>query len=149
MSPDPAFLRRLAAVDLRSPSRSAEISSEAKSALNSLVHELRRTDSLIRVIGHADATGRAFKNDAFSQKRADAVRELLVKAGNPSRRITAHGEGDRMPIADNTTPGERAANRRVVIELVATDDHLSRVLSWFSVAPLILSRPIETSEDGA
>jgi len=27
-----------------------------------------------------------------------------------------------MPIAENTTPEGRAANRRVVIELVATDD---------------------------
>jgi outer membrane protein OmpA-like peptidoglycan-associated protein len=120
--PDPALLRHLAALDLRFPSRSAEISSDARSALNSLVQELRRTDSPIRVIGHADATGRASKNDAISQQRADAVRDLLVQAGIRSSRITAIGEGDRMPIADNTTPEGRAANRRVVIELGATDD---------------------------
>jgi outer membrane protein OmpA-like peptidoglycan-associated protein len=54
--------------------------------------------------------------------RADAMQELLVEAGIPPRRITALGEGDRMPIADNTTPEGRAANRRVVIELVPTDD---------------------------
>jgi outer membrane protein OmpA-like peptidoglycan-associated protein len=54
--------------------------------------------------------------------RADAVQELLVEAGIPPRRITSLGEGDRMPIADNTTPEGRAANRRVVFELVATDD---------------------------
>ena len=57
--------------------------------------------------------------------RADAVQELLVEAGIPPQRITALGEGDRMPIADNTTPEGRAANRRVVIELVATDDRRS------------------------
>ena len=50
------------------------------------------------VIVHADATGRASKNGAISQKRADAVQELLVEAGIPPRRITALGEGDRMPI---------------------------------------------------
>jgi len=122
VSPDPALLRRLAALDLRFSSRSAEISSDARSALNNLIQELRRTDSPIMVIGHADATGRASKNDAISQKRADAVQELLVKAGIRSARITALGEGDRMPIADNTTPEGRAANRRVVIELVATGD---------------------------
>jgi outer membrane protein OmpA-like peptidoglycan-associated protein len=122
VSPDPALLRRLAALDLRFASRSAEISSDARSALNSLVQELRRTDLPIRVIGHADATGRASKNGAISQERADAVRELLVRAGIPSPRITALGEGDRMPIANNTTPEGRAANRRVVIELVATGD---------------------------
>ena len=59
------------------------------------------------VIGHADATGRASKNGAISQKRADAVQELLVEAGIPPRRITSLGEGDRMPIADNTTPEGR------------------------------------------
>jgi len=41
-----------------------------------------------------------------------------VKAGIPSRRIIALGEGDRMPIADNSTREGRAANRRVMIELV-------------------------------
>jgi outer membrane protein OmpA-like peptidoglycan-associated protein len=122
VSPDPALLRRLAALDLRFASRSAEISSDARSALNSLVQELRRTDLPIRVIGHADATGPASKNGAISRERADAVRQLLVMAGIPSPRITALGGGDRMPIADNTTPEGRAANRRVVIELVATDD---------------------------
>jgi outer membrane protein OmpA-like peptidoglycan-associated protein len=122
VSPDPIFLRRIAALELRFPSRSAEISSETRSALNSLVQELRRSESPIMVIGHADATGRASKNGAISQKRADTVRELLVEAGISPRRITALGEGDRMPIADNTTPEGRAANRRVVIELAATDD---------------------------
>jgi outer membrane protein OmpA-like peptidoglycan-associated protein len=122
VSPDPALLHRLAALDLRFSSRSAEISSDARSALTSLVQELGYTDSPIMVIGHADATGRASKNDVISQKRADAVRELLVKTGIPSSRITALGEGDRMPIANNTTPEGRAANRRVVIELVATGD---------------------------
>jgi outer membrane protein OmpA-like peptidoglycan-associated protein len=122
VSPDPALVHRLAALDLRFPSRSAEISSDARSVLNNLVQDLRRTDSPIMVIGHADATGRAAKNDAISQKRADAVRQLLVLAGIPSPRITALGEGDRMPIADNATPEGRAANRRVVIELGAIDD---------------------------
>jgi outer membrane protein OmpA-like peptidoglycan-associated protein len=122
VSPDPIFLRRIAALELRFPSHSAEISSETRSALNSLVQELRRSESPIMVIGHADATGRASKNGAISQKRADAVQELLVEAGISPRRITALGEGDRMPIADNTTPEGRAANRRVVIELAATDD---------------------------
>jgi outer membrane protein OmpA-like peptidoglycan-associated protein len=118
VSPDPALLRRLAALDLRFRSRSAEIATEPRAALTSLVQELRRTDSLIILIGHADKTGRASKNDAISQARADAVRELLVKAGIPSRRIIALGEGDRMPIADNSTREGRAANRRVMIELV-------------------------------
>jgi outer membrane protein OmpA-like peptidoglycan-associated protein len=122
VSPDPALLLRLAALDVSFSSRSAEISSGARFALTGLVQELGHTDSPIMVIGHADATGRASKNGAISQQRADAVRELLVKAGIPSSRITALGEGDRMPIANNTTPEGRAANRRVVIELVATGD---------------------------
>ena len=88
VSPDPALLHRLAALDLRFSSRSAEISSDTRSALNSLVPDLRRTDSPIMIIGHADATGRAAKNDAISQQRADAVRQLLVLASIRSPRIT-------------------------------------------------------------
>jgi OmpA-OmpF porin, OOP family len=122
VSPDPPLLRRVAALELHFPSRSAEVSSDAHAALIGLVQDLRRTDSLVIVIGHADATGRAAKNDPISQKRADAVRELLVKTGIPAQRITALGEGDRMPIADNRTAEGRAANRRVVIEVGATGD---------------------------
>jgi outer membrane protein OmpA-like peptidoglycan-associated protein len=120
VSPDPAFLRKVAALELRFPSRSAEISQDARMALIGLASDLRRADSSIIVTGHADATGRAVKNDAISQERADAVRELLVKTGIPGPRVRALGEGDRMPTADNGTAEGRAANRRVVIEIVAT-----------------------------
>ncbi len=121
VSTDPALVRRIAAHDLRFAADSAELSPDASYALNGIVQELRRIDAPIVVVGHADATGRAARNGELSQWRADTVRFALIKSGIAPQRITALGEGDRMPVADNATEPGRAANRRVTIALGAID----------------------------
>lgn len=122
VSPDPALLRRIEGLPLRFDSRSADVPSDTRTILGGLVQELGRTDSRIVLIGHADSTGRTAGNAAISQRRADAVKELLVNGGVSPHRITAIGAGDRMPVADNGTPEGRAANRAVVVELVTSGD---------------------------
>ncbi len=61
------------------------------------------------VEGHTDSDGEAKYNQWLSERRADAVRTLLVdKYGvNPSQ-ITAVGRGEEMPVADNNTAEGRA-----------------------------------------
>ena len=65
--------------------------------------------------GHTDNTGSAAYNKSLSQKRADAVRQVLISSFNvdPSR-VSAVGYGEERPIADNNTAAGRQANRRVV-----------------------------------
>jgi outer membrane protein OmpA-like peptidoglycan-associated protein len=75
----------------------------------------------VQVIGHTDSQGEADANQALSQRRADAVKAGLVDAGLASNRVIAQGRGEAAPIADNTTPGGRAKNRRV--EIVISDNH--------------------------
>jgi OOP family OmpA-OmpF porin len=54
----------------------------------------------------------------LSQRRADAVRALLVKTFQVSEgRITARGYGSARPVADNATQEGRQRNRRVVVTL--------------------------------
>ncbi|HVF63662.1 MAG TPA: OmpA family protein [Casimicrobiaceae bacterium] len=48
-------------------------------------------------------------------KRAEAVRNALVKSGVPDYRIVTRSLGARVPISDNGTREGRAANRRVEI----------------------------------
>lgn len=72
-------------------------------------------DSTIQVIGHTDNTGTAAYNFDLSQRRAVAVRDLLLTAGVPSGRLSAAGAGEDRPVATNLTASGRAENRRVEI----------------------------------
>ncbi len=69
----------------------------------------------IRIEAHTDSQGADAANLALSQKRADAVRSVLVAAGVPAARIQAVGKGEAKPVADNATAAGRARNRRVEI----------------------------------
>lgn len=69
------------------------------------------------VIGHTDNVGTEEENNALSQKRAEEVKNLLVKYGIDEVRLHAQGRGENEPIADNATPEGRAKNRRTEIHL--------------------------------
>jgi OmpA-OmpF porin, OOP family len=67
----------------------------------------------VRIEGHTDSQGKAEKNKTLSQKRAEAVREWLIKKGVDGDRMVAVGYGPEKPIADNRTNKGREQNRRV------------------------------------
>ncbi len=68
---------------------------------------------IIEVQGHTDNVGNYQQNLILSEKRAQAVRDYLVKKGVDANKITAHGYGSDRPIAGNETKEGRAQNRRV------------------------------------
>ena len=74
----------------------------------------------IVVQGYTDSVGSAADNDALSLRRAQSVRDYLVKRGVPSEKATAEGKGASNPVADNKTADGRAENRRV--EIVVTPE---------------------------
>lgn len=65
----------------------------------------------VRIDSHADIRGTSAYNQALSQRRADAAKDVLVGNGVSSSRIdiVAHGEND--PIAHGTTAEDLAQNR--------------------------------------
>ena len=69
--------------------------------------------------GHTDSVGTDAYNQALSVRRADSVRNWLVKCGIPASRLTAKGFGESQPVASNDTAEGRAQNRRT--ELVVTN----------------------------
>ena len=66
------------------------------------------------VEGHTDSVGPDAYNQKLSERRANAVRQVLVdQYGVESGRVNSVGYGESRPIADNATAEGRALNRRV------------------------------------
>lgn len=69
--------------------------------------------------GHTDDRGNNQYNQALSQRRVDAVKQLLIDRYEiNTSRLTATGFGEDKPIADNTSLSGREQNRRVVARVV-------------------------------
>jgi outer membrane protein OmpA-like peptidoglycan-associated protein len=75
------------------------------------------SDDRVRIEGHTDAIGDAKHNQALSERRAGAVKTVLVSRGVQERQIEVHGYGESKPVADNATPEGRAKNRRVELHI--------------------------------
>jgi outer membrane protein OmpA-like peptidoglycan-associated protein len=89
--------------------------------LGDLARNLQRyPNTTVQVIGHTDNTGSAAYNQDLSQRRANAVANVLVSSGVSSGRIAAIGRGEDQPVASNLTPDGRAQNRRVDIVIRPT-----------------------------
>ncbi|MCB1662243.1 MAG: OmpA family protein [Pseudomonadales bacterium] len=65
--------------------------------------------------GHTDSTGDDDYNQGLSERRANAVRQVLIdQHGVDASRIKAVGYGESQPRADNDTKDGRQQNRRVM-----------------------------------
>ena len=70
-----------------------------------------------RILGHTDNVGDSLHNERLSERRAMAVRNLLVQLGVESSRIDYEGFGQRKPKTSNATLEGRLMNRRVEVRL--------------------------------
>ena len=69
--------------------------------------------TVIEIAGYTDNIGDPQANVALSQKRAEAVRDALIKAGANPDMLVAKGYGSANPIASNDSAEGRFYNRRV------------------------------------
>jgi outer membrane protein OmpA-like peptidoglycan-associated protein/opacity protein-like surface antigen len=81
-------------------------------------HLKANPDIRVEVQGFTDSTGPAEANRELSQRRAMAVRDVLIQLGVAPSRLTAVGYGEAQPIADNDTAEGRARNRRVQLKRI-------------------------------
>ncbi|MDR2099911.1 MAG: OmpA family protein [Campylobacteraceae bacterium] len=73
----------------------------------------------VKTEGHTDAVGSKWYNLKLSQKRANVVKNELIKSGISPNQIDTDGYGLQQPIKTNATEEGRAANRRVEILFAA------------------------------
>ncbi len=83
-------------------------------------------DYTISVNGHTDDVGSDAYNQTLSERRAQAVRDYLVKAGLPAQILTVQSHGKSLPLVRGTSEAARAKNRRVELGLVNTQIRYGR-----------------------
>lgn len=87
--------------------------------LTKLAERLKQTEETVVITGHTDNVDTDAFNMRLGQKRADFVRDLLVRRGAEPTRITTRSEGESNPAATNDTAAGRQINRRAVVKLMA------------------------------
>ena len=85
-------------------------------SVSKVMTEFNKT--VVEVAGHTDSDGSADYNMSLSQRRAGTVAQYLQAQGVSSQRLITAGMGESRPVADNTTPEGKQANRRVEITMV-------------------------------
>jgi outer membrane protein OmpA-like peptidoglycan-associated protein len=76
-------------------------------------------DARISLVGYTDSRGREAYNQGLSERRAEAVKDYLVKHGVDAGRIQTSGRGEADPVGDNATEKGRFENRRTEVLMLS------------------------------
>ena len=97
------------------------VKAESQADIKSLADFMKLYPQTITTVeGHTDAVGTDAYNQGLSERRAHAVRDVLVNQhGIETSRVSSVGYGESRPVADNTSESGRAINRRVEAEVEA------------------------------
>ena len=101
-------------------SDSAEVPESMAPFLKSAAADLKQLKAghVLEIAGYTDNTGDATLNITLSQRRAEAVREALIKYGADPDMLVAKGYGEADPVASNDTAEGRLKNRRIEYHVV-------------------------------
>lgn len=94
---------------------SDNIKPESGSVLKEIAAVLKENPTVrVKIIGHTDSDGNDASNLSLSQKRAAAVKMSLNSFYDiDNNRMETDGKGESQPIKNNSTPADKALNRRV------------------------------------
>lgn len=91
----------------------ADLSPDSRQRLDALADAMRARPAVhVRIAGNCDELGTEEYNLALGQKRADAVREYLVRLGVVPTRVDTVSYGEEKPLDDRHTEEAWSANRR-------------------------------------
>ena len=98
---------------------SSRLTANAKVILNRVADALAAAPHLrVEIGGHTDAQGSDAFNLKLSDRRAQAVKDLLVSRGIDASRMTSKGYGETQPLDSNETADGRDLNRRVEMKVL-------------------------------
>ncbi|MDR0371513.1 MAG: OmpA family protein [Prevotellaceae bacterium] len=98
------------------------LNAASKNALAGFAKILKNNPTMdISIMGHTDNTGSLAVNQKLSKERAQSVADFLKIQGVSSSQFKeVVGKDYSEPVADNSTVGGRAANRRVEVYMYAS-----------------------------
>ncbi len=100
----------------------ADVKPAAQTNLSEMAAIMKKyPENILTVKGHTDSVGSDALNAKLSQERADSVKRVLIASGIPATTVTAIGQGESFPVADNSTAAGRQQNRRVEIEITVDE----------------------------
>lgn len=103
----------------------SELRSGARSTIDKLAAFLAEYPTRnVLIEGFTDSTGAVEYNQRLSERRAEAVRNILAGQGIDSRRLMTRGYGVEYPVASNETAEGRQANRRVEVIISDVDGRI-------------------------
>lgn len=108
---------------IRFPSNSTEkdYDPSVDEYLDKLANRIKETGEKVTLTGHTDNVGDDTLNMALGERRAGAIRGILVKKGVKGDQITVDSKGESQPVASNDTEEGRHDNRRVEVRLMISN----------------------------
>ncbi len=95
------------------------IKPEYNATLDELVEYLKASNNTkISISGHTDSDGTDQENLFLSQNRSKAVASYIITKGIDTSRISFKGFGKTKPVLPNTSPENKAKNRRIEFVLI-------------------------------
>jgi hypothetical protein len=94
-------------------------------------------DFHVKLTGNTDYVGSARYNDRLAMRRAETVRDFLVKYGAAADQISTAGDGKKDPEVDNKTKEGRFMNRRVVMTVTDGQGNVVAAGGFTEVGPTL------------
>jgi outer membrane protein OmpA-like peptidoglycan-associated protein len=95
-------------------SGSANIKPESYYVLDNVVEILNANpNASVQIAGHTDSDGSSSYNQTLSEQRAASVFNYLVQRGVSPSMLSTIGFGESQPVVPNTSPANKAMNRRI------------------------------------
>lgn len=114
--------------DLLFETGQAELRTGALNQLNELGRILAKYEQdRIKIAGYTDDVGSSEFNQQLSERRANAVRDLLNANGVRDEQMLIQGFGESKPIASNASSAGRQKNRRVELIIDVPADNQASV----------------------
>lgn len=94
-----------------------ENNTEVTNYLKQVAERVTASKEKVSLTGHTDWVGSHNLNMRLGKKRANKIRNLLVKYGVPANQINVNSKGETKPISTNETDAGREKNRRVELKI--------------------------------
>jgi outer membrane protein OmpA-like peptidoglycan-associated protein/protein involved in polysaccharide export with SLBB domain len=110
---------------------SAQIDAEAHEQMEETIATIKATPQVPLIIeGHTDNSGTGSYNSYLAHARANAVKQYLVSKGIDGNKIVTFGFAENAPVLPNSSPREKAYNRRALIIACPEADRISCGGAW-------------------